>query len=40
MEKSVMKALVLGGIAYYFTQDFMAAGVIGGGSYAADKFIR
>lgn len=35
-----MKALILGGIAYYFTRDFMPAMVIGGGSYVADKIIR
>ena len=39
MEKSLMKALILGGIAYYFTRDFMPAAVIGGGSYVADKFM-
>jgi hypothetical protein len=39
MDKSVMKALILGGIAYYFTQDFMPAAVIGGGSYVADKYM-
>ena len=39
MDKSLMKALILGGIAYYYTRDFMPAAVIGGGSYVADKFM-
>jgi hypothetical protein len=40
MDRSTMKALILGGIAYYFTRDVMPAAIIGAGSYAADKFIR
>lgn len=39
MDKPLVKALVLGGIAYYFTRDFMPAAVIGGGSYVADKLM-
>lgn len=39
MDKSLMKALILGGITYYFTRDFMPAAVIGGGSYVADKIM-
>lgn len=39
MDKSLVKALVLGGIAYYYTRDFMPAALIGGGSYVADKLL-
>jgi len=34
-----MKALILGGIAYYFTRDVMPAAIIGAGSYVADRIL-
>lgn len=38
MDRALINALVLGGVAWYFTRDFMPALAVGGVSYLLTKF--